>query len=539
VAGVVVAGLLCGLGYLAVGLLLGDHSRTPGEPVAALPQKSSRPLDTGGDPGPLEIPSIDIAPPRPATIPVKPVEKTPAEKPPVEKTPAEKPALPVERKEAAPAPVEPPLVVKRRNQATGEDLRRQLLHTPELHIDRVPQTSTKLVLLAGEATRLNRKYAGHSLLLAQRSDLKGVPMRMGDDCHLGKEPAENMHVLSRKLRLLIQASTPTDGIDPRPDVAKLRELLLDADAQQQQIFARAGARFAGPAALAGRVARGGRPQDWLTPAAVPTLVQMLQPENTPLRKLLVEVLGMIKGKVATEALVNRALMDVSPEVRELALNELRHRPARDYRGLMVKALRYPWSPVADHASEALVTLGAKDAVPDLVKALNQPDPMMPVVYRNLPYIREVVKVNHLGNCVLCHAPSVRRDDLVRGAVPTPGQPLPAAALTPQYYERGGAFVRADITYLRQDFSLMQPVDTPGVWPGNQRFDYMVRTRAATVAETEKITRYLKENRSPQREAMLFALQELTGKNLGPKPEDWLSLLPEDQRPKKPTPPEKK
>jgi hypothetical protein len=41
-----------------------------------------------------------------------------------------------------------------------------------------------------------------------------------------------------------------------------------------------------------------------------------------------------------------------------------------------------------------------------------------------------VRINHLGNCLLCHSPSTSRADLVRGAVPTPGQPLPAPATTP-------------------------------------------------------------------------------------------------------------
>ena len=43
----------------------------------------------------------------------------------------------------------------------------------------------------------------------------------------------------------------------------------------------------------------------------------------------------------------------------------------------------------------------------------------------LSFVQELVRVNHLANCLLCHAPSFQRGDLVRGAVPTPGLPLPA------------------------------------------------------------------------------------------------------------------
>src|SRR5262249_21357996 len=40
--------------------------------------------------------------------------------------------------------------------------------------------------------------------------------------------------------------------------------------------------------------------------------------------------------------------------------------------------------------------------------------------------------------------------------------------------------------------------------------------------------------TPHQEAMLFALRELTGKDLGNKPSDWLALLPADKRPRKET-----
>ena len=61
----------------------------------------------------------------------------------------------------------------------------------------------------------------------------------------------------------------------------------------------------------------------------------------------------------------------------------------------------------------------------------------------------MVRINHLGNCALCHPPSLARTDFVRGAVPTPGQPLPPPTAS-QYYDNGTIFVRADTTYLRHE-----------------------------------------------------------------------------------------
>src|SRR5262249_31438028 len=91
-------------------------------------------------------------------------------------------------------------------------------------------------------------------------------------------------------------------------------------------------------------------------------------------------------------------------------------------------------------------------------------------------------------------------------VPMPGEDPP-----PLYYQsRTGLFVRADITFLRQDFSVIQPVANSGKWPGNQRFDYLVRTRAATPIELTVLEKRKQEDPMlsspyPQREAMFSVL----------------------------------
>lgn len=91
---------------------------------------------------------------------------------------------------------------------------------------------------------------------------------------------------------------------------------------------------------------------------------------------------------------------------------------------------------------------------------------------------ELVRINHLRNCVLCHAPSLSDADPIRGAVPTPGEPLPQA----YYNSHKGSFVRADIVYLKQDFSAMHQVENATPWPSLQRFDYLVRVRELTPEE---------------------------------------------------------
>src|SRR5262249_49233489 len=150
------------------------------------------------------------------------------------------------------------------------------------------------------------------------------------------------------------------------------------------------------------------------------------------------------------------------------------------------------------------------AVPALAQMLKEPDPLGAIESASgkgsQPVVRELVKVNHLANCLMCHGPSVSTNDLVRGRVPIPGQILPTPSTSRQYYEgTTGVFVRADITYLKQDFSVMQPVLKPGLWPSNQRYDYLVRSRPATPKEKAELTKRsdpeaAAEASYPQREA---------------------------------------
>src|SRR5262249_12372105 len=147
----------------------------------------------------------------------------------------------------------------------------------------------------------------------------------------------------------------------------------------------------------------------------------------------------------------------------------------------LRGLRYPWPPVADHAAVALRTLHPHEAVGPLVDMLDLPSPSAPVLdpRTNRYTVRELVRLNHLRNCLLCHPPSADKDDgLVPALVPTPGERLPVA-----YYEPlGSHFVRADITFLRQDFSVNLPDEKAGLWPRQQRYDFVARLRTLSPDE---------------------------------------------------------
>jgi hypothetical protein len=438
-------------------------------------------------------------------VPAKPVARRTEPLPP----PAKKPAAAEVTKPAAPrpqplvttwrpAPSRPTrpavFVLKRRDLHSAEELRKQLLGAPVVDLETVPQTGPQLRREAARFRAKRQIFPGPALLQARRADLAGLGLSRGLDCQLGKEPAESFQVLSRKLRVHLAACLPQGGSDSRPDTRRLRDLLL-ADSMADR-------------------------NPWREPEAVPVLVQMLQVENQPVRLLLVELLAGIKGAEAGRALAVRALVDLCPQVREAAVRALDGRPRSEYRDLLLAGLRYPWPAVADHAAESLVALWDHEAVPILKRLLCEPDPNAPYLVaggkQKVFAVQQVVRINHLRNCLLCHAPSFAASDPVRGAVPVAGRALPASSLSPQYYLRGVNFVRADTTYLRQDFSVMQTVAEPGPWPAHQRDDYVIRERQLT---GHTLSKYLRQSKGratyEQREAVLFALRELTGQDLGP------------------------
>jgi WD40 repeat protein len=265
--------------------------------------------------------------------------------------------------------------------------------------------------------------------------------------------------------------------------------------------------------------------------ALNTFLQMLQVEDEPTRMVLVEELGKIDNPNAAGVLAARAVFDLSPDVRKASVESLRKRKPETYRSTLLANLRYPWPTAADHAAEALISLQDKPAIPELVALLDKPDPRLPFYdeKQKTGLVQEVVRINHMRNCFLCHAVSSNASDLVRGAVPRPGRPLPR-----MYYNTAQAdFVQANVTYLRQDFSVAQPVEKASPWPVMQRYDYMVRLRKATDAEMAAL-RETPSGNYAQRNSVLTALRDLSGRDLGTSTEAWKKYAAE-LAPAKPPP----
>jgi HEAT repeat protein len=359
-----------------------------------------------------------------------------------------------------------------------------------------------------------RPDAEPSTLINYFPEAKQLPIRNPPHCQLPPHEAITLGNLSRKLHAYLALVAPFDANGKRKEPIRLREVLK-------------------------RERREKRPE-WLRPESVPAMVQILMHEDVPLRLLLVELLAEIEGPAATTRLAQRAVFDFAPEVREAAVAALRDRPRDPARSVLVAAFAYPWPRAAVHAAEALVALDDKDAAPLLVAQLGKPDPTLPYTTSDgRIMVRDVVRLNHVGSCLICHAPAFSGRDPVVGIDPITLRPTSTVENPNTHYGKpfltdgrsgiwgNNILIRADVQFLRQDFSVTFPVKQVfGVSQG-QRYDFVVRTRQL---KGDELKEYKKQEPSPsasypQRESALTALRALAGKDAGPTTDAWVKLYP--------------
>jgi hypothetical protein len=275
-------------------------------------------------------------------------------------------------------------------------------------------------------------------------------------------------------------------------------------------------------------------QETIVVARIAALMQVLSPQTPSMRVGLVKYLAAISHLEATRALARLAVFSEEDEVRSAAVAALQVRRERDYTDVLLGSLRYPWPAVAQRGADALAKLKRTDVVPQLVAMLDEPDPRAPVLKttdgRPVNEARELVRINHHRNCLLCHAPGNTAGvspETLTAAVPVPSDPLPNPADGYQSTSPDLS-VRIDVTYLRPDFSVMQAVADANPWPEMQRYDFLVRTRTLTADEVtaarEKLATRDPGSPSPYQRATLAALRELTGRDTGPTADAWRRML---------------
>ncbi len=367
--------------------------------------------------------------------------------------------------------------------------------------------------LIAKINHLNAKKADGFLeaLRADRPDLQGMPFAMGDACRTKGERNRQFTAAVASVRAFMQQGGNADNF-----WTQYLQNCTQCDAQLNKADKQL--------------------QEHANLARIAALMQVFAPESPSMRLGLIKYLSTVAHVEATRALAKLAIFSAEEEVRQAATDALKVRRERDYTDVLVQGLRYPWPTIAKRSADALVKLERNDLIPQLIDLLDEPDPRSPVMQevekKKVPVIREMVKVNHHRNCLMCHAPG--NTDTVSAEtlavpVPTPDQPL--APPSGGYNQSGSSpdlLVRIDVTYLRQDFSMLQPVADAAPWPEMQRFDFFVRTRELSeedaAALRAKLDTHEKGRITPYQRATVTALRELTGKDTAPTSKAWRELL---------------
>jgi hypothetical protein len=354
-------------------------------------------------------------------------------------------------------------------------------------------------------------------LVEHRPDLAGLPFLKGAACRPTLKHIEQFV----KVRQLVFDAASNAGLDVNGPPPSPEESFQFGEAHNFWLHLN---RKLGEA----------RDEEGVDPAKVAVLMQMCGPETAVIQKGMVKALRETSHVDATRALAKLALFAPQDDVRRQALAALKIRREKDYTDLLLDGLKYPWPAVARRAAEAIVKLERHDLIPALVDSLDAADPRLPKTVdffgKKMPVLRELVRVNHHRNCLLCHAPSNLLDATVLLQTPVPSLEAPLSPNSNGYGEGNtlDLAVRIDVTYLRQDFSLMQRVLGDEPWPEMQRFDFLVRERVLGEEEADAYRKALAPRDdgtvSPYHRAALYALRELTGRDTEPSAAAWRKLL---------------
>jgi hypothetical protein len=358
-------------------------------------------------------------------------------------------------------------------------------------------------------------------LAIHRADLRGLPYLMGEDCTTEEKQAQLFTETVTVVQELMRNIALQD-----PEGAAVPNEQLSVEIVRRE-FARAMAVKTDEKSRRSQAAQVDRDR-----ADVAALTQMFAPKPGYFRAGLARHLATVKHKDATSALVKLALFAPEKVVRQAAIAGLKERPAADYAKILVQGLHYPLPAVSTRAANAIVQLECKEVLADLVDVLEKPDPRAPfkqtIDGKEVTVVRELVRINHNRNCLLCHAPANTEGvpkDVLTVPVPLPGSPISAAI--PYYSERRSPdiFVRADVTYLRQDFALMMRVEKADPWPEMQRFDFLVRTRVLSPDEAAVCNQQIaRQGTPPNHWQAQQALHALTGRPTAATPQEWRRIL---------------
>ena len=351
---------------------------------------------------------------------------------------------------------------------TGPVLADDLRKIPEIDFQAPPKGNDPTNEAARQIAKINHVNAKKAdafmaALLENRPDLAGVPFAMGDDCRTDGDRLKHFTQAAQTVRQALGAgrgpvtppslppapagfTTPsapqpvappqagngpaTGGGGPFVTFTAIQAADVNADISAVTLpFWKLYATICEQEDTGTR--RDKETVELVTLARVAALTQMLAAESAEMRLGLVKYLTGVPHVEATKALARVAIFSAEDDIRAAAVTALKVRREKDYTDILVKGLRYPWPAVAKRAAEVIAKLERTDLVPELVAVLGSSDPRLPATKdvggKTVAVVREMVKVNHHRNCLMCHTPvgsGTPNPNALTAEVAVPGQPLP-------------------------------------------------------------------------------------------------------------------
>ena len=217
-----------------------------------------------------------------------------------------------------------------------------------------PSNERDTAHIIAKINHLNREDPDGFLkaLLANRTELRGLPFLMGKDCQTKPKNAQVFAETTQIVRNLLRNIAQQD-----PEAASIPNDKLPAEIVRRE-FARALAD----------TSKVDRHRSWMEKseierANVAALMQMFGPQPTLFKAGLVHYLGTIQHMDATRALVKLALFAQEETVREAAIEGLKGRPTQDYATMLLKGFRYPLPAVSQRARRRSSSCNARTCSP--------------------------------------------------------------------------------------------------------------------------------------------------------------------------------
>jgi hypothetical protein len=388
----------------------------------------------------------------------------------------------------------------------------ELARVPEVGVDSPVPHSIGAAQAKGRVNQLiatirNENAAGQDKFvlanMERRSELRGLPFVMGAACRQDRGKAVSFQV----------------------SVSAVREGL---ECDINQIFGR---NPKDPHGIFWIYAK----QEIDTDHGIAALTQIVGPEPISMRASLLARLKRSNLPEATRAIARSAIFESDAEIRVAAVTALKDRPRAEYDDILMHGLRYPLATVARRSAQAMLALNRTDLLPKVAAFLDEAAPGDPapqqVDGKQACVVNELVRINHHRNCLLCHPPTQTGETHeVPGVIPIAGTPFPTSPREAYGAAQslGEPMVRADTTYLRQDFSVLMPVAGAAPWPEMQRFDFLVRTRVVEGKELATLQANMQARAadflSENHKAAMKVLRDLSGQDAAPNTAAWQKVL---------------